>query len=179
MDEPHTRWKHCQHHGCEDPAGYRAPVQRRANGRIDYGYFCKTHARERNLGWDYFRGMNRVDIEAFRHASFSWHRSTAHLGNSARQEQSLRQAARVWLEGAPEGARRRYPDTVHAALREVELVTMPDRITLKKQFRLLVKRHHPDAHPEQDRERQNDRLQRINAAIALLERYLPIPQKAV
>ncbi|UAW97148.1 molecular chaperone DnaJ [Halopseudomonas nanhaiensis] len=58
-------------------------------------------------------------------------------------------------------------DDVDAALMLFELEAPVDRTTIRKRYRQLVSKHHPD------RGGDTERLQAINAALLILERYYP------
>src|SRR5438105_3752278 len=62
----------CGKRECEGEGTFRVP---RSRDRLDeHLWFCLQHAREHNETWDYFRGMNEADIEAFRVDAVTGHR---------------------------------------------------------------------------------------------------------
>ncbi len=160
----------CEAVGCEREGAYRAP---RAPGNLrSYRWFCLDHVRDYNRAWNFFSGWSRTDIEKFQRDDITGHRPTWPIGcdPGARRREDLEAMLgafqREWLED--EACRRsgEGPEQVPAAHREaLAVLDLAPHFTLgelKRRYKALVKRHHPDANGgSRDSE---ELLKRINRA---------------
>ncbi len=168
-------FRHCAETGCTEAADFRAPVLKRADGEIDYGVFCKIHARARNGQWNYFADMNADEIEDFRHQSYSWHKSTVENLSKTALHAVLHSTDFLddnvlFSASGIKTQKRVIPPEIKQALEQMQLEDVPDEASLKARFRLLVKRYHPDVQPENPHNLA--RLQSINSAYKTLKEYL-------
>ena len=175
--EKHLYFNCCSEPCCTEPAGFRAPVVKRVDGEIDYGLFCKIHARERNGKWNYFADMSADEIEEFRHQSYSWHRSTTEQFSTAvhaavHSTEFLGEDVLFATSGISAASMRKpaIPPEIKRALHQMHFDEIPDETALKAQFRRLVKQYHPDVQPESPRNLEC--LQNINSAYKSLKEYL-------
>ncbi|MGE0213305.1 MAG: J domain-containing protein [Parvibaculaceae bacterium] len=146
----------CEWPGCAQAGDYRAPKGRDHEG--EYHSFCLGHVREYNKQYNYFAGMSDTDLSSWRERDHTGHRPTWRLGenswatfNGGRSRQATgpgyRDPHRLFAEDAAEPARERR------AVRNAELKALhalgldetatPDQV--KRQYKTLVKRLHPDA----------------------------------
>jgi hypothetical protein len=134
----------CDWPGCTAEGRYRAPRSREE--LRDYRWLCLEHVREHNRRWDYFAGMSPAEIERHRRADVTWHRPTWPFG--AMPGDRFFEAAFVDPLGILGGRR---PE--RTARGEPKALTMMRRLglepgftldELKRRFKVLVKRHHPD-----------------------------------
>jgi hypothetical protein len=157
----------CQWPGCAAPATHRAP-----KGRLrarEYWRFCLTHVREYNNSYNFFAGMSDEAIAQYQKEDLTGHRPTWKIGSvggvrSGRRDRaaSSRDFGAAWGAddpfgffpgaGGPSGGHVRPPGEdrkIHNAQRRAldVLGLEPDaqRADIKAKFKLLVKRHHPDA----------------------------------
>ncbi|HMK70382.1 MAG TPA: J domain-containing protein [Xanthobacteraceae bacterium] len=155
----------CQWPGCSAPATHRAPKGRlRAN---EYWRFCLEHVREYNNSYNFFAGMSEDAIAKYQKEAITGHRPTWKMGsiggtrrNSWRDSADFR--ASNWaaddpftLFGESGGHRRsgRAPppegrtilNAQRRALGVLGLEADAKRADIKARFKVLVKRHHPDA----------------------------------
>ncbi len=155
----------CDCPGCFEPGDYRAPRDRSLQ---TYYYFCLTHVRDYNQNWDFFSGMTGGDIEGYIRDASTWERPTWPLGQWKIREQQLRdQAMKDFFEEEAPQPTRAMPKTERDALTLLELVPPVDFTAIKAQYRVLVKRHHPDANGG-SREAE-ERFKSINQAFATLK----------
>src|ERR1700744_994987 len=68
----------CAVKNCEKPGECRVPKSR--ENLSDYVFLCTAHARAHNESWDFFKGMENVDIEKFREEAMFGHRPTWPMG---------------------------------------------------------------------------------------------------
>jgi len=163
----------CMHAGCREAGDFRAPAE---PGRLrDYLWFCLEHVRAYNAAWDYYRGRSEAEIEADRRRADIWDRPTWRLGSgpgAAREaERDAEQRAHDFAGfGRGGGERQRKPaprSERERALEELDLADTVDFAAIRRRYRELVKRLHPDANGG-DRHAE-ERLKRVTQAYATLK----------
>jgi hypothetical protein len=151
----------CNWPGCDLPAPYRAPQGRGREGK--FFRFCLVHVREYNNTYNYFSGMSDADVAAFQKSALTGHRPTWAMGARAAGSdpgERLRAAAGKFAEqdafdvypggsdqSKPGGEEARKPvgKMARKSLADLNLEPGATKVEIKAQFKLLVKRHHPDA----------------------------------
>lgn len=177
-----TRVHVCQHPECRQEGRFPAPKSREPrDGRF---WFCLEHVRQYNLGWDFFRGMSPEEVEQYQREDMLGHRPTWTFGTKApngeepqvwvKDDLGILADVGIVLNG---GRRRPGPEPVfepreREALQELDfdLATLKPPLRwsdIKGQYKVMVKRYHPDANGG-DREAE-ERLKTINQAYAYLE----------
>jgi DnaJ domain len=153
----------CQWPGCDTPATHRAPKGRlRAS---EYWQFCLEHVREYNNSYNFFAGMSDDAIAKYQKEAITGHRPTWKMGSIGGQRAAKRDRAGVrgeWETNDPfslfgeAGARwssrakrvaegRTVLNAQRRALGVLGLEADAKRTDIKSRFKVLVKRHHPDA----------------------------------
>lgn len=171
----------CDHPGCREEGRFPAPKSREP--RDGRWHFCLDHVRQYNAGWDFFRGMSADDVERYQRQDVLGHRPTWRLGTRPQREEP-----QVWVKddlgilaevGIKLGAGRRKtkaelqldPRERDALLElgfDLSKLTLPLRKSeLKAQYKLMVKRYHPDANGGD--KQAEERLKSINQAYAFLQ----------
>ncbi|MDX6750524.1 J domain-containing protein [Geminicoccaceae bacterium 1502E] len=160
----------CAWPGCCAEGEHRAPRSREE--LRDFIWLCLEHVREYNRGWDYFAGMSEAEIESHRRDDTTWHRPSWRFGTSFASgtggwsdpfgffEAERTEDARMHRTRTPAGE-------AEAMMAVLELQAGFSLEDLKKRYKLLVKRHHPDLHGG-DRDAE-ERLKRINEAYKYLK----------
>ncbi|GJE27145.1 J domain-containing protein [Methylobacterium organophilum] len=155
----------CESAGCTHPGLYRAPKGRRQEGQ--YWHFCLDHVRAYNAAYNYFDGMNDAAVEAYQKDAIIGHRPTWSMGvnrHGAATAETKPEAERDWAyadplgilranglggqnrkAAEPEPKRPRYSSQVRKALDVLGLDDTADQAAIKAQYKVLVKRFHPDA----------------------------------
>jgi hypothetical protein len=151
----------CEWPGCSFRATHRAP-----KGRLreqEYWRFCLDHVRQYNHDYNYFAGMTDDAVAKFQKDAVTGHRPTWKMGLGKQGPGSAGMASGG--DGDPfnvfhevSGGRRQRPDaerrapegrTVHNAERKalnvLGLESSAKGPDIKARFKMLVKRHHPDA----------------------------------
>ncbi len=147
LDRP-VKLRRCDCPGCEQAGDFRAP---RTRDLKDYYWFCLDHVRQYNASWDYLAGFSEAEIENHIRNSTVWERPTWPLGDWHQREQQLREnVAREFFDEDGSEAETRTPPAPMSlgereALMALELNPPVTFAAVKAQYRLLVKRHHPDA----------------------------------
>ena len=135
----------CQWQGCEEEGTHPAPFA--PDQLRTYRWFCLHHVREYNKGWNYFDTMAPEEAEHYQLNSVYGHRPTWKMGVEAdiRNTQQLEQALHHFLdddEYTPEPVN--LPDNMKKALQQLQLSWPVTLEEVKKQYKMLVKRYHPD-----------------------------------
>ena len=158
--------RRCEKPGCESGGEFRAPKSRQS--LREYYWFCLDHVREYNQAWDFFKGMNPGEIEAYQRATLVGLRPTWKLGMQG-QPEAPNPKLKFFFKGAfvdpyilfedgPAAPSRRAPPRpangkAGGALTKMQLASL-DTLNLepsatlqdvKTRFKELVKRFHPDA----------------------------------
>ncbi|EHH68534.1 J domain-containing protein [Gluconobacter morbifer] len=172
----------CDHPGCTEQAGYRAPRGREA--LRTYFWFCLHHVREYNARWDYYRGMTPGQIEAHLRADVSWQRPSWKLGTGSAQKAEFNEedildpldilgnTRRSRAQRAQDAARQRaagseIPEQLRQPLATLDLTWPVSFDDVKSRYRALARRHHPDANQNDDG--AEERFKSIGAAYAVLK----------
>jgi hypothetical protein len=157
----------CQWPNCEGRATHRAPKGRlRAS---EYWQFCLDHVREYNNAYNFFAGMSDDAIAKYQKDDLTGHRPTWKMGSIGGRggrrrdgRRSAGQGSSGWAAEDPfdlfagiSGARaagtrppaegRKILNAQRRALDVLGLEGDAKRADIKARFKVLVKRHHPDA----------------------------------
>jgi curved DNA-binding protein CbpA len=177
---PAPRLRRCQAQGCTAEGCHRAPKGRHAEG--EYLWFCLDHVRLYNKSYNYFAGMNDAAIQAFQKEAVIGHRPTWRMGGEPDGPQPGGRAKYGWAKQAhdpfrlfgdgfeaqrPEPERRQVHNMEAKSLRTLGLDRHATAADVKARYKLLVKRHHPDANGG-DRSLE-DRLREIIQAYSYLK----------
>lgn len=168
--------RRCDHPDCQAVGEYRAPKGRDLLN--EYYWFCLDHVRAYNQAWDYCKGMSPGQIEVEVRRSTTWERPTWRMGPD-----SLAAAARRAFNAdaifddlnpfASGGGREQAPprptaaDGELAALSELGLPHGASMDEIKTAYKVLAKRHHPDANRGDPA--SEERFKTINLAYATLK----------
>jgi DnaJ-class molecular chaperone with C-terminal Zn finger domain len=185
----------CEWEGCTCAGGYRAPKGRGREGQ--YFNFCVDHVREYNKSYNYFAGLPDDAIVDYQKDAATGHRPTWKMGVNRRAGEGPEQSGRrsgtararsrsfedeeiidpfgIFRAGAGAGkagetvspTRRRLTPLQEKAFDALGLDGGADKSEIKARYKLLVKRHHPDANGG-DRSTE-DRLRQIIQAYNTLK----------
>jgi hypothetical protein len=150
----------CEFEGCSKPATHKAPAGRDMEGV--YRHFCIEHVREYNKNYNYFNGMKDNDISDWQKSSHTGHRPTWKMGvnraapgsggqahASQTKRDNLKDPFNLFGEGGTAGANQEPKKHVgvlsRRAFETLGLETSASAEEIKKRYKELVKRHHPDA----------------------------------
>jgi curved DNA-binding protein CbpA len=148
-DAPCCDWK-----GCGNTATHRAPKGRMREN--EYWRFCLEHVREYNQSYNYFSGMSDDAVMKYQKDAITGHRPTWKMGSRPGPElgpQSPNDPFNMFREFGARGTKSREsaepPRAVRnaerKALHELGLEVGAGKVEIKAKFKILVKRHHPDA----------------------------------
>ena len=166
----------CAAPGCCAHGEYRAPRSR--DSLREYQWLCLAHVREFNQRWDYFKDMGPDQIEAHRRGDSTWHRPTWPMGTRA--QEGWQDGIRIddpfdILRGAGFTSRRSEPPARPRGKFDEQAAVLGlaagfDLDQLKRRYKELAKRHHPDLHGGD--KQQEERLKEINAAYTWLVAHM-------
>lgn len=182
--DPEAPDQTCDHPGCTERAGYRAPRGRDA--LRSYFWFCLDHVREYNSRWDFYRGMTPGQIEAHLRADTSWQRPSWKLGTGTANKAEFNEedildpldilgaSRRNRAERAKESARQRAaasgpPEPLRQPLATLDLSWPVSLDDVKTRYRALARRHHPDANIGD--QKAEERFKAIGAAYSILKMH--------
>ena len=161
----------CDIGGCGQPGVYKAP--RSKNQLDDYRWLCLDHIRQFNQQWDFFKGMERGEIEAFMRDAITGHRPT--WSREARLREPMPQLQDALYEFLSHTRKKsRPPPPVSAKLRKaLSMMDMDYPFTaaaLKTRYRELVKKNHPDVNKGD--KLAEERFKKITECYHLLSNHL-------
>jgi DnaJ-domain-containing protein 1 len=169
--------RRCDAPGCAGTGEFRAP---RSRDRLtDYYWFCLEHVREYNRQWNFYAGMSEAEVERQIRADTTWQRPTWPLGvrsaHRPAQDPGIAwgafsadgwDAERIRARRDSRGSRPRPGSAEEQALATLDLEAPITREAVKVRYKLLVKKHHPDANGgSKDAE---ERFKLINQAYSTL-----------
>jgi DnaJ-like protein len=149
----------CQWPKCSAPATHRAPKGRlRAS---EYWQFCLDHVREYNNSYNFFAGMSEDAVAQYQKDAITGHRPTWKMGSlggvrggpgkgrsagwAAEDPFSLFGETAGSGHARPTAEGRKILNAQRRALDVLGLEADAKRPDIKARFKVLVKRHHPDA----------------------------------
>jgi len=153
----------CDWPGCGESSTHRAPKGRLREG--EYWRFCLQHVREYNQSYNFFAGMSDDAVAQYQKEAITGHRPTWKMGVNGRTPHDGpavfgpdRGAADPFgvfreiglgpwrAEGErPAPERRMVRNAERKAFDALGLETDASATDIKAKFKVLVKRHHPDA----------------------------------
>ena len=164
--------KGCDSPGCIGSGEFRAP---RGKHTADGHYwFCLDHVRAYNATWDFFSGMNQIEIEEYQQNNSTWHRPTWRLGGQPGDHghEGPRFVDPFDIMPGP-GARFDGGTTApklnaeeRKALNDLGLGGRVTLIEIKTRYKQLAKRFHPDTNGGD--KKAEERLKKINQAYTYL-----------
>jgi hypothetical protein len=149
--------RRCERPGCVERGEFRAPGHRGSgfDGPGSYRWFCLTHVREFNAGYDWFAGMTREEIEDAQLPHTRWadasraFRPTAGVDEPPRWSDfhdpldAISARFRSGVERARTDGRPLTPED-RRALKQMGLDERAVRKTLRARYTELLHRYHPD-----------------------------------
>ena len=172
--EPEPSGNPCAWAGCGASGDYKAPRSRARIG--DYQWLCLEHVQAFNKNWNYFEGMNEEQIYAFQKDAVLGHRPTWKSDiNPAHLEQKLDEALHRFFGGKPTSQQLASLKPINSkdklALAVLDLEHPVDMKDIKKQYRVMAKKFHPDLN--RGDEKAADTFKRLTEAYNhLLKHYI-------
>ncbi len=139
----------CDFPGCGADGACRAPTDRSLR---HFYWFCPKHAAEYNKNWDFLKGLSPDEIETHLQHDAAWQRPTWKLGEGPMKKGGPHWRANAAID-AELGMGGTHTPPRAAASYEIKFVQALDVLGLngpvtlvqvKRQFKLLAKKYHPD-----------------------------------
>lgn len=176
--KPKEEVRRCDAPGCHEKGEHKAPKER-PNGDEpprEFFYFCLNHVKEYNKKWDYFAGMKGEDIEHYRREAVTGHRPTWKLGHLGQGFTRANLEAKLYsfmrMDGAAQNytAAQAFKGKTRKDMAALDIEWPFDERGLKKHYKALVKKHHPDVNPNNPQ--AEDTFKRVTQAYHSLLRAL-------
>lgn len=171
----------CAYAGCTNQGEYPAPTDpRKIKKRV---YFCLEHVKEYNKKWNGLEGLTSDEIFTMQ-AGGHWDRPTWQMGlgsksyTAATAHQRTADPYSIFGErttdpktkAAPEPPHpKTMPGQIRRACQTLGVTTATDLEVIKKAYRALVKKHHPDVN--QNAADAGTRIKSLNDAYKTLVTY--------
>lgn len=173
----------CAHPDCTLEAEYPAPADpKNYKKRI---YFCLEHVKEYNKKWNGLEGMSSDEIFTMQ-VGGHWDRPTWKMGLESKSYKTATahqrtqdpysmfgertQDPKTRREPPPEEPHKRtVPGQIRRACETLGVSSLKDMEAIKKAYRALVKKHHPDIN--KDAEDAGKRIKELNDAYKTLLAY--------
>lgn len=138
----------CAWPGCAGEGEHRAPRSRHA--LTDYLWYCLEHIRQYNAAWNYYAGMTEREVEAEVRRDTVWQRPSWPLGGGTNgfSRPRIHDGFAFFYDGGepcPPRADHHPRTREEQAMIVFDLRPPVDCKTVKERYKVLVKRHHPDA----------------------------------
>ena len=142
--------KYCEWGNCQKKGEYKAPTSR--DKLREFKWFCLEHVKLYNKGWDYFKGRTTDEIYNEISNDARWHRPTwekikkyQFLGSEELDDENLNAT-----DSEPTNKIRN--NTLKNCAKILEIKFPLNISDLKKQYKKMVKRFHPDVNKHNSEE---------------------------
>lgn len=165
------RKKECDFPGCENVGEYPAPKGEESENLTKperWLWFCLEHVRFFNSTWDFGKRMTSEELDEWRRKDETWHRpSWPFSADMPKDWSNLKydDPFNLFSESSP--PKKLDSDTTNA-LNLLGLSYPYTNAELKKQYRILAKKYHPDLN--KNNQGAEDKLKEINKAYLLLQK---------
>ena len=168
MNKNNKEKKICNFPGCELEGDYRAPTGYESLN--DYQWFCLEHIKEFNKSWNYHNKMNSDEIENDIRFDTIWRRPTKSFGSGAKFYNFSINGEDMGSFENPNAKQHVHSNKLLWSLSKLDLDIKTDLNLIKKRYKELAKKHHPDI--KGNSKNSIDKFREIVEAYNyLLERY--------
>lgn len=145
-----TYTKVCDHPNCQEAGTCRAPKDRSLR---DYYWFCQKHAAEYNKNWDFYLGLSADEIEEHWKNDITWQRPTWKLGHGTtpradkiKEPFGIFEDVGLGMDGkhTPPNPTKGLEKKYIQAAEFMELTIPFTKAELKRKYKTLAKKYHPD-----------------------------------
>lgn len=146
---PITEVRPCDWPQCTCEGHYRAPRSREEMSA--FWWFCLEHVRQYNASWNYYQGMTEAEVEADVRLDTVWRRPSWRMGPNGRPYAYASMKIGdgfAFFDDEPEPRRRADNQRMTLEERALMVLDLKPPVTVavvKARYKVLVKRHHPDA----------------------------------
>jgi hypothetical protein len=168
-----TKQKENNHRSCYNPdcnelGVYPAPKSK--ENLREYLYFCINCIREFNKSWNYFEGLNEQELEIEIRKSTTWNRPSWKFGTKNLNydfEKAFRQFNEQKKPDKNDNVSKKLKDAFN--LLELDINSTMDEI--KKRYKILAKKWHPDVQQNEDSGNKNKFIDITNAYKTILNSF--------
>ena len=162
----------CEWSNCKENGEFKAPLEK--DNSKSYRWLCEEHIKLFNKNWNYFDGMGQSEIENFIKSDLTWHRPTQKFGSSDNFFSILWNNAlndnfnffkQEKVINSLGGNKLSEKDKDAFIIMGLEFSA--DWPIVKKKFKMLVKKFHPDKNSGS--KEFEDKLKRITLAYSHLK----------
>ncbi len=162
----------CEWENCMEIGNYKAPMEK--DNSKNYRWLCVEHIKLFNKSWDYFDGMNQIEIENFLKSDMTWHRPTQKFGSSDNffnilWNNALNDKFNFFKQEKNTHSlnEKKLSEKDIDAFKIMELELNASWPIIQKKFKTLVKKFHPDKNS--GNKQFEDKLKRITLAYSHLK----------
>ncbi len=157
--------KYCEWENCNNKGIYRAPKNR--DNLREFRWFCLKHIREYNKKWDYFSGLSQKEIENEIKKDSTWHLPTWPMGQKLFSDK-FKDNLNILNENTKNYKLNKNTENneILEAFKKLDLPIGASLVEIKKKYKKLVKKYHPDANLNGNA--SNNKLIEINKAYKIL-----------
>lgn len=141
----------CECPGCKEAGLYRAPKDRSLTA---YYWFCLEHVKEYNKKWDFYAGLSIDEVERHNQNDITWQRPTWQMGHRGtvsskhiRDNFGILHEVGLGMDGRhhpPAKPLSAYEKKYRDAVEFMELTLPVKKADLKKRYKEMAKKYHPD-----------------------------------
>lgn len=167
-NKPRQAGRACDMPGCRASGDHKAPKDRSLS---DHYYFCYDHVSDYNKAWDFFSGMNDAEVQEHIFKSYYGDRPTWRYDVEGTREELLYRAAWKTYHNTDEDPPKNRilpentPETEALAIFGLEPPI--DLAGIKKRYKELAKKHHPDINRGDPK--AEEILKQVNMAYTVLK----------
>lgn len=158
----------CQEANCNQPGIHKAPKDRHGN----YYQFCLEHVKAYNTRWNYYAGMDDHKVDAELRADTGWRRPTWPLGSNRFRPHhfTIHDPLDMDIKSVKDVQKPTLHPDLEDALNVLAIAWPIDLMQLKKHYKILVKKYHPDTN--QHDPSAEGKLKDINLAYQTIKNFL-------
>ncbi len=158
--------KYCEWGNCQKKGEYKAPTSREQ--LREFKWFCLEHVKLYNKGWDYFKGRTTDEIYNEISNDARWHRPTwEKIKKYKFLDPHLFDTKNVDMSKPQSIDKIRNTEIENCA--KILEISLPIKITaLKKQYKKMVKKFHPDV----SKDNSEEHIIKLNYAYSELLNFL-------
>ena len=159
--------KYCEWPNCEEKGLYKAPTSR--DKLREFKYFCYKHIKEYNKSWDYFKGRSVDEIYDEVTKDAYWHRKTSKKIHNLELEDKLNLLDNKNVKNKSSVHKFKSLDSSFKdSLRILDIKEFYNVSQLKKQYKKMVKKYHPDL----NKCGSSEKIIKLNEAYTSIINYL-------
>ncbi len=159
--------KYCEWHNCQEKGEYKAPTSREKL-RV-FKFFCLKHIKEYNKSWDYFKGRTSDQIYDEVSNDAYWHRKTKKKINKFKTVDSFNFFEENKNKYSTNTVQVKSIDSkLRSSLEILDIKNFTNVNQLKKQYKKMVKKFHPDL----NKSGSSEKIIKLNEAYSLIISFL-------